>query len=173
MKQKIRLYRAPSAPTPAATPRPCRLSSLGRGQVATFQPTIPEVHAVLRGQRVLIVGGDPRPSAIERLREQLELASVEHCATKESDASPRAFARRLDRLDPLLVIWICGLSRTSHGIYLHARCRELEIPHVDCIRIPHPNTLLAEVLRLRLLGSLRRRWVALRALPACSGGGAP
>jgi hypothetical protein len=173
MKKKIRPYRAPSAPTPAASTL-CCLSSLRRGLVlATAQPTIPEVHAVLRGQCVLIVGGDPRPTAIERLRKQLELASLEHCATKEGDASSRAFARRLDRLDPLLVIWICGLSRTSHGIYLHARCRELEIPHVDCIRIPHANTLVAEVLRLRLLGSLRRRWFALRALPAYSGGGAP
>lgn len=172
MKKKTRMYLAPTAPIPAATTLRFPASQQPGLVLAIAQPGAQQVCAALRGQCILIVGGELRPAAVARLRQQLGLAAVQHCATREGDASPRTFARTLETLDPLLVIWVSGLSRTAHGQYLHARCRELGIPHVDCRRIPHPDRLVTELLRLRLLSALHRRRFALQSSAARGGGGA-
>ena len=115
------------------------------------------IRAALRGQRLLIVGGDRREHAIERLRKDLGLLDVAHCATRSTDASPRTFDARLREPGLVLVVWVLGLSRTHHGTYLHRTCRTLGVPWVDCSRIPHPSALVACIERLRLAGALWRR----------------
>lgn len=115
------------------------------------------VHAVLRGQKLLIIGGDPREQALQRLRQGFELRSVVHCATRQTDASAQSFAAQLRAPDNLLVIWVCGLSRTNHGAFVHEQCRSLDIPWIDFMRIPHPHTLVAALERLHLVPALQRR----------------
>jgi hypothetical protein len=115
------------------------------------------VRSVLRGQTVVVVGGNRRDGALARLRAALDLAEVIHCPTRKSDASSRCFEPSLHRLGVVLVVWVLGLSRTHHGEHLHQRCRELGIPYIDTFRIPHPNALLAKIEDLRLLDALKHR----------------
>ncbi len=89
------------------------------------------IRAALRGQRVLIIGGDRRETAVARLARDLELAEVVHCPTRESDASPRRFETQFRSPDFVLVIWVLGLSRTHHGIQVHRLCREHGVPWID------------------------------------------
>jgi hypothetical protein len=116
-----------------------------------------QIRSVLRGQKVVVVGGDSREAALSRLSTSFELASLIHCPTRKSDASPKRFASHLCEPGIALVIWALGLSRTHHGEHLHQLCRQLGIPWVDSFRIPHPNSLVARIEKLRLLDALRRR----------------
>lgn len=116
-----------------------------------------QIRSVLRGQKVVVVGGDPREAVLSRLSTSFELAGLIHCPTRKSDASPKRFASRLCEPGIALVIWALGLSRTHHGEHLHQLCRQLDIPYVDSFRIPHPNSLVAHIEKLRLLDALRRR----------------
>jgi hypothetical protein len=116
-----------------------------------------QIRSVLRGQKVVIVGGDPREAALSRLSMSFELSSLIHCPTRKSDASPKRFASRFYEPGIALVIWALGLSRTQHGEHLHQLCRQLDIPWVDSFRIPHPNSLAARIEKLHLLDALRRR----------------
>jgi hypothetical protein len=116
-----------------------------------------QIRSVLRGQKVVVVGGDSREAALSRLSTSFELSGLIHCPTRKSDASPKRFASRLCEPGIALVIWALGLSRTHHGEHLHQLCRQLDIPYVDSFRIPHPNSLVAHIEKLRLLEALRRR----------------
>ena len=120
-------------------------------------PTEQRIRCLLRAQKLLIVGGDLREHAVQRLREDLELRDIVHCPTRQSDSSARSFASQLHAPDILLVVWVCGLSRTNHGAILHQQCRRLALPWVDCKRIPHPRTLVADVERLSLVVALQAR----------------
>jgi len=115
------------------------------------------VRSVLRGQKIIVVGGDRREGALARLAAAFDLSGVIHCRTRKTDASPRCFESRLHDPRVALVIWVAGLSRTNHGEQLHLRCRALGIPWVDCFRIPHPNALAARVAELHLLNAIRDR----------------
>lgn len=126
------------------------------------------IYAALRGQRVVIVGGDSRPAALSRLVTTLELAALVHCQTRRSDASPRRFATEIHRPGVVLVIWLRGLSRTDHGECLHKLCRRLCIPWVDSFHIPHPNTLVALIEKHRLLDALLKRRAQVERAMACS-----
>jgi len=112
---------------------------------------------VLRGRRLLIIGGDAAPAACARLHAAFDLLEVVHCPTSRHDASARRFARRLADRDWVLVIWVAGLSRTGHGTVVHEICRGREIPFLDCMRAPHPNALVNHLLRLHLVSALERR----------------
>jgi hypothetical protein len=114
------------------------------------------LHA-LRGQSIIVVGGDRRDEALDRLRAAFDLREVIHCPTCKNDASSRSFEARLHSPGIVLAIWVLGLSRTHHGKHLHRLCRSAEIPWVDCFRIPHPNRLAAEICELHLLEAIRAR----------------
>lgn len=116
-----------------------------------------QIRTLLSGQKILVIGGQPREQALRRLQHELALRSVVHCATRQADASARSFAAQLCAPDILLVIWVRGLSRTNHGNVVHEQCRSLEIPWIDCARIPHPRALVAAIERLRLIPALQRR----------------
>ncbi len=122
-----------------------------------FTDSESQIRAALRGQRVLVIGGDRREKAITRLARELELAEVVHCATRKSDASPRKFSAQFRSPDFVLVVWVLGLSRTHHGIHVHRLCREHWVPWVDSWRIPHPAPLLDQIRRLGIVGALQRR----------------
>ena len=121
------------------------------------------IRSALRGQRVLIIGGDRRKKAVARLARDLELAEVVHCATRKSDASPRRFAAQFRSPDFVLVVWVLGLSRTHHGIHVHRLCRAHGVPWVDSWRIPNPALLLDQIGRLGIVGALQRRRLEVAA----------
>lgn len=112
---------------------------------------------VLRGQKLLIVGGDRREGALRRLFEAFDFADVIHCPTRKADSSARCFASHVRRSEVVLVVWVTGLSRTHHGTQLHNLCRSLRIPWIACFRIPHPNALAARITECRLFGAIRAR----------------
>jgi hypothetical protein len=115
------------------------------------------IRILLRGQHLLVVGGDRRGEALRRLEVDLALSSVRHCVTRKEDASPRAFAKSLYDPKLLLVVWVLGLSRTDHGRHLHRICRSLGLPWIDCRRIPNPRVLVARLSGLRIGEALRNR----------------
>lgn len=116
-----------------------------------------QIRSALRGQKLVVVGGDRREGAIRRLLNAFDLSDIIHCHTRKNDASPKCFESSLRDPGVLLVVWALGLSRTHHGEHLHRLCREFGIPWVDCFHIPHPNALVAQIDDLRLLESLLRR----------------
>lgn len=129
------------------------------------------IRAALADLNVLLVGGDSRPELVRRLRRDLRLESVVHCPTRKSDASSRCFEYKLN--DPSLVLVVCarGLTRTHHGACLHRMCRELSIPLLDCYHLPHPEALLAAIVRSRLSDAVMRRSVLIRcSTPSRRGG---
>jgi len=109
-----------------------------------------QIRAALKGTRMLIVGGDPSPKTIQRLKSSLSLRQVIHCPTRKSDASARRFQFRLHDQYIALVVCARGLTRTEHGKTLHALCRGLEVPLLNCYHIPHPNNLVASIAKARL-----------------------
>lgn len=115
------------------------------------------VRCALAGRVLLVVGGDPRPEAIGRLKAELHLGEILHCPTRKSDASSRAYRSALFSKNLALVVCARGLCRTQHGKDLHGLCRDLDIPLLDCFRIPHPAALVAAVLVNRLVGAVVRR----------------
>lgn len=116
-----------------------------------------QIRSALRGQRIVVVGGEPRAAALARIATSLGLAEIIHCPTRRSDASPRCFASQLRAPGIALVVWALGLSRTHHGEELHRQCRLLRLPWVDFFHIPHPNALVARIASLRLLDALTQR----------------
>lgn len=130
------------------------------------------IRAALGGQTILVVGGHRQSDALARLQTGLGLGAIAHCETRKADASPRAFESQLRRPGLLLAIWVLGLSRTQHGEHLHAACRELGIPFIDCRRIPQPHVLVARLGALRLGTALERRADSLRTAAASIGGAA-
>lgn len=112
---------------------------------------------VFADQKLLIVGGYRLVEAVDRLRAGLRLSAVIHCVTRESDASSRCFAAAIQDPKLLLVIRLVALSRTEHGKQLRRFCRELEIPFVECKRIPQPHALLFQIDDLQLHDALLRR----------------
>lgn len=116
-----------------------------------------QIRSALRGQRLVVVGGERREGALRRLRNSFEFSEVVHCTTRKSDASPRSFESALRTPGVVLVVWALGLSRTQHGESLHRLCRELHIPWADFYRIPHPNAFIARLMELRLESVLAGR----------------
>ena len=126
----------------------------------------------LVGTTVLLIGGDPRPLAIERLEQGLELAAVVHRPTRKSDPSAWRFASALQAQAYGLVVCARGLTRTQHGRDLHEICRDLGLPLLNCNHIPHPNALVAGVVNARLTLSVQHRCEQLkRSASLLRGGG--
>lgn len=132
----------------------------------------PLIRRSLVDLKVLLVGGDPRPNAIERIKTALRLEAAIHCPTRKSDASVWRFAARLRTPGLALVVCARGLTRTQHGSDLHDRCRELKLPLLNCNHLPHPNTLVAGIINARLTGAVLRRCEALKSSASLSIGGA-
>lgn len=132
----------------------------------------PQIRCALAGHKIVLVGGDPRPHSITRLESDLGLAAVIHCPTRKSDASAWRFLPKLrtDRL--VLVVCARGLTRTQHGSELHALCRELGLPLLNCNHIPHPNALVAAIAKARLTSTLLARSARLKLRTAELIGGA-
>jgi hypothetical protein len=116
-----------------------------------------QVRSALIGHHILVVGGERREDARLRLQTRLGLLEVVHCPTRAQDASPRAFLPQIHDPSLLLVVCLLGVSRTHHSKQVHALCRDLELPFVDCARMPHPNQLVANLVRLRLGTALLKR----------------
>lgn len=114
------------------------------------------IRAALRGQTLLVVGGDRRQEQLARLRNALEVEVI-YCPTRRSDASSRAFRCQINRNGIVLVVCVVGLCRTDHCRKLHQLCRQLGIPWIDCHRIPHPNALEAAIEERRLASAITRR----------------
>jgi hypothetical protein len=119
--------------------------------------TCQHILRALRGQTIIVIGGDRRDEAIERLQRTFDLFDVVHRPTRKSDASPQRFTAALRRSNVVLAIALRGLLRTHHGKQLHTICRLLGIPLIDCFHIPHPNKLMAEIVHLRLLDVIMNR----------------
>ncbi len=128
------------------------------------------LYRALKGFTIAIVGGDPREIQLARLQRGFDLDRVVHLPTRRSDPSPRAFGAALRRPDIVLVVWLCGLSRTNHGKQLRAICRTLGIPWVDCLRIPHPHLLDARIDELHLLDAILCRRARVESLQKTGGG---
>ena len=114
------------------------------------ESTLEKIHRALRGQTLVVVGGDRRDGAIARLKSAFDLQEVIHCQTRRF-----ASVLRLPRI--LLAIAVRGLSRTHHGQHVHAIGRDLGLPVIDVYHIPHPNKLAAAIEDLRLLDAIARR----------------
>jgi hypothetical protein len=121
------------------------------------ESTFEKIHRALRGQTLVVVGGDRRDEAIARLKCAFDLQEVIHCQTRKSDASPKRFASALRLPGVLLAVAVRGLSRTHHGQHVHAIGRDVGLPVIDVYHIPHPNKLAAEIEELRLLDAIARR----------------
>jgi hypothetical protein len=104
----------------------------------------------VRAKVIVIVGGDSREPARQRIERDLGLCVV-HFPTRESDASPRCFAKFADQAFDLIV-WIVGRTRHAHGDFIRAAARKLGIPYLPFKSIPHPNRLRHELVERRLLG---------------------
>lgn len=121
------------------------------------------LRAALSRLNVLLIGGDPRPAHIRRLRLDLELDDVIHCPTRKNDASSRRFECKLYAPKLALVVCARGLTRTHHGALLHRMCRVLSIPLLDCAHLPHPDALVAAIIRARLSAALVARCLRLKS----------
>ncbi len=127
------------------------------------------LYRALSGLTIAIVGGDPREHSLARLRDQFDRSRIVHCPTIRNDASARAFEAALRRPDVVLVVWLCGLSRTNHGRQLRSICRRLDLPWVDCLRIPYPHILTSRIVELHLLDAIVRRRAQLVSVPSLGG----
>jgi hypothetical protein len=127
-------------------------------------------YSALQGLTIALVGGDPRPAHLARLKRAFGLLDVIHCPTRQSDPSPRCFLAALHRPDLVLVVWLCGLSRTNHGKQLRAICNSQCVPWLNCLHVPHPNLLAALIHEHRLLDPILRRRVCLTAVDSSGGG---
>jgi hypothetical protein len=101
------------------------------------------IRRAIAGFDVLLVGGERRHEAIDRLRSALGLRNAVHVATRRVDPSARCFASALRNPELVLVVCIRALCRTQHGKDLRAMCRQAGLPWLDTSRIPHPRQLLA------------------------------
>lgn len=122
-----------------------------------------QIRCALVDLKMILVGGDPRPNAIEKLESILGLDEAIHCPTRKSDASAWRFASKLRTPRLALVVCARGLTRTQHGTDLHALCRELGLPLLNCNHLPHPNALVAAVAKARLTRALLERCAQLKA----------
>ncbi len=120
------------------------------------------IRCALVDLKMILVGGDPRPNAIEKIESILGLDEAIHCPTRKSDASARRFASKLRTPRLALVVCARGLTRTQHGADLHALCRELGLPLLNCNHLPHPNALVAAVAKARLTRALLERCAQLK-----------
>ncbi len=125
------------------------------------------IRCALVGLKVLLVGGDPRPHAIEKIASSLGLDQAIHCPTRKSDPSAWRFLSKLRTPRLALVVCARGLTRTQHGVDLHELCRELGLPLLNCNHLPHPNALVAAIVIARLTRPLLQRCAQLK--PAVAG----
>lgn len=130
------------------------------------------IRCALVDLKLLLVGGDPRPNAVENIERILRLEEAIHCPTRKSDASGWRFASKLRTPRLALVVCARGLTRTQHGSDLHDWCRELEIPLLNCNHLPHPNALIAAIVNARLTNAVLRRCEWLKTGVAVEIGGA-
>lgn len=93
----------------------------------------------------MVIGGDARDPALDRLARALELSEVVHCPTRTSDASASKFEATLRRPGISLVLWLSGLTRTSHGRKIRELCARFGLRWLPFRRIPHPNALRARL----------------------------
>ena len=115
------------------------------------------IRALLRGRKIIVVGGQTRSENIHNLRAALALSHVEHCTSSKHDASTRSYAKYIEHDDAVLVVVLCGAWRTHQINDTHQRCRRLAIPFVDCGKIPNANLLLHKLVELDLKMALERR----------------
>lgn len=121
-----------------------------------------QIRCALTGLKIVLVGGDPRPNAIEKIQVSLGLDEAIHCPTRKTDASAWRFLPRLRTTGLALVVCARGLTRTQHGADLHSLCRELSLPLLNCNHIPHPNALVAAIAKARLTRAVLERCAQLK-----------
>lgn len=131
-----------------------------------------QIRSALTGLMILLVGGDPRPNAIEKIHSNLGLDEAIHCPTRKTDASAWRFLPKLHTPGLALVVCARGLTRSQHGADLHTLCRELGVPLLNCNHIPHPNALVAAIVKARLHRSVLERCAHLKLRLAEELGGA-
>lgn len=103
--------------------------------------SLPIDASALRGGTLVVIGGDLRAHALERLELAFSFSGIIHCPTRQTDSSAFRFEAVLRRSDISLVLWLSGLTRSSHGRAIRDMCRRLGIPYLPFRRIPHPNAL--------------------------------
>lgn len=131
-----------------------------------------QIRCALTGLKILLVGGDPRPNAIEKIQSCLGLTEAIHCPTRKTDASAWRFLPKLHTARLALVVCARGLTRTQHGADLHALCRDLGVPLLNCNHIPHPNALVAAIAKARLTRAVLERCAHFKPRVAVVIGGA-
>lgn len=131
-----------------------------------------QIRCALTGLKILLVGGDPRPNAIQKIETSLGLDEAIHCPTRKTDASAWRFLPKLRTTGLVLVVCARGLTRTQHGADLHVLCRNLGVPLLNCNHLPHPNALVAGIANARLTRALLERCAQLKPRLAVVIGGA-
>lgn len=126
----------------------------------------------MSGFDVLLVGGERRHEAIDRLRSALGLREAVHCATRRVDPSAHCFSSALRNPGLVLVVCIRGLCRTQHGRDVRALCRHAGLPWIDTSRIPHPRQLLSTLAGGPVGKAVLQRAVCLRGRSVLQGGAA-
>ena len=122
----------------------------GAGLTMTWSLAMDAIHLVresLRGQRIALVGGDPRPYHLLRLQKAFGLSAAIWVPTRESDASPRRFEHIIRERKVDLVVSLLGLLRHQHASDLRSLCRQFQIRLVTCRRSPHPAGLANAMLQ--------------------------
>jgi hypothetical protein len=82
----------------------------------------------LRGLSIVAIGGDPRPNAIRKVREELGLADVEWVPSRESHPCGRAYAFRALKSQPDIVVLLIGLMRHQQVADVRQYCRRSGVP---------------------------------------------
>ena len=97
---------------------------------------------LIRGKRLLIVGGDPRPHHIRRIQMTLGFSAVEWIETRSSDPLGRKAVGAVEQSRADIVIVLIGLVRHAHAKRLSAACKESGTLLVRYRgKSPHPNGL--------------------------------
>lgn len=131
-----------------------------------------QLRQAMRGFDVLLVGGERRHQAIDRLSYALGLREAVHCATRRVDPSAHCFSSALRNPELVLVVCIRGLCRTQHGKDVRELCRYAGLPWIDTSRIPHPRQLLAALAGGPVGKAVLQRAACLRGRIVLQGGAA-
>ena len=104
------------------------------------------VQKLLRGKRLLIVGGDPRPQHVQRIQMTLGFSAVEWIETRSSDPLGRKAVGAVEQSRADIVIVLIGLVRHAHAKRLSATCKESGTLLVRYRgKSPHPNGIAVAV----------------------------
>ena len=96
---------------------------------------------------IVIVGGDARPIALQRLRSIFSNESIEWVPTRATDPSAHAFGPWIQRAETCLVVILGGLVRHQHARDILGLARRYGKPVLHLYRSPNPQRIRDELKR--------------------------